>query len=345
MKTLYLLGSRLKQYFLKNKLLFLLFILGGILDTIMVIYCYGNLLPVVTEKNSQELGRREYCVRFDDTAPDLKTVEAFAADPLIDSCAYIIEEGYYACDPDYPLTKLSGSIEFTGPYQVIVPPVAPENIGDEITICGKTFEVIGSAQDFYGGNYYIPYDTFLELGCGERIVRINFFSAERQDPLNDQVLLMTEETFPENTHVGGSAEAYAADDIAETESMLMLTMIVAFLAVLAYIFLLRYIIDSLITENLVSVITGASRGRITTYIFLETTILSLGANGIGLLLHWALYEPLFVKLNVSENIRYTAGDYAFVYLLMLVLSLIVTIPFVMKYLKLSPVAARREHTM
>lgn len=344
MKTLFLLGNRLKQYFLKNKLLFLLFIIGGMLNAVMVIYCYGNLLPVMTERNSQELDRREYCLRFDDVSPDPETVKAFAGNPLIEACTYTAGEGIYTCDPDYPLTRMSGTLEFTGAYQVIVPPMT-KSVGEKITIQGKTFEVIGSALDYYGGSYYIPYETFQELGYGERITRIYFFSAERQEPGSDQVLALIHKTFPENTYVGGGALTYARKDVRMTRFMLGVTVVNAFIAVLAYIFLLRYIVDSIMTENLVSIITGASKGRITAYIFWETLILSLAANGLGLLLHRALYEPVFTKLNITSDLYYRPGDYCFVYLLMLALSLIVTIPFVMKYLKLSPVAARREHEM
>lgn len=348
MKTLYLMWSRVRQYFRNNRLLFLLFFLGGALNAIMVIYGYGNLLPMVSQRNSADWDRREYSIIFENTAPDMETVEAFSENPLVHSCAYVVEEGVRTCDPEYPLTKISGSLNFTEPYQMIVNYTIGKNeatVGDQVDYCGKAFTVIGVATDFYGGNLYIPYDTFLELGCGERITRINLFSAQRQEPGNDQVLKLIEETFPKATHVGGAATSLAQDDIRLTAFTLCVILVNAFLAVLAYLFLLRYIIDSQMTENLVSVIVGASRARLTVYIFWETLLLSMIANGVGLLLHWALYRSVFSKLNISAELSYRAEDYFFVYLMLVALSLATTIPFVLKYLKLSPIAARREHSM
>lgn len=348
MKTLYLMWSRVRQYFRNNRLLFLLFFLGGALNAVMVVYGYGNLLPMVSQRNSTDWDRREYYIRFDESEPDMETVKAFAENPLVHSCAYVVEEGFRTCDPEYPLTRLSGSLDFTEPYQAIVTySINPTgvNIGDRVEFCGKAFTVIGVATDFYGGNLYIPYDTFLELGCGERITRINLFSAQRQEPGNDQVLKLIEETFPEATYFGGVATNYARDDIRFTVFTLCVILVNAFLAVLAYLFLLRYIIDSQMTENLVSVIVGASRGRLTVYIFWETLLLSVTANGVGLLLHWALYRSVFSKLNISAELSYRTEDYFFVYLMLVALSLATTIPFVLKYLKLSPIAARREHSM
>ena len=126
--------------------------------------------------------------------------------------------------------------------------------------------------------------------------------------------------------------------------MLCLIITNAFLAVLAYLFLLRYIVDSQMAENLVSLILGASKSQIILCIFWESMILALVANGAGLLGHWLLYEKIFIHLNVYSDLSYRAGDYFFVYLVMVLLSLATIIPFVMKYLKLSPVAARQKYS-
>jgi len=98
----------------------------------------------------------------------------------------------------------------------------------------------------------------------------------------------------------------------------------------------------MINETIVAMIVGASKVRMTVYIFWETLLLSVGANVLGLLMHRVLYVPVFQKLNITENLSYTAADYVLILLVLLALSLLITIPFAMKYLKLSPIAARRE---
>ena len=309
MKTLYLIYSRIKQYFLNNRVLFLLFLLGGVLNAVMVIYSYGNLLPVVFQRNTQEWDNREYSIRFDDLAPELERVKMFSNHPLITACAYEVEEGVSACDLNYPLEKTSGTLEFTEPYQMIVPYGANKSVGDTVVFCDETFTVIGTAVDFYGGNIYIPYDTFVKIGCAERITRIKCFSAQRQEFGDDKVVALIDEMLPENTHVGGAANHIAKDDVEISEFMLCLIITNAFLAVLAYLFLLRYIVDSQMAENLVSLILGASKSQIILCIFWESMILALVANGAGLLGHWLLYEKIFIHLNVYSDLSYRAGDY------------------------------------
>ena len=77
MKALYLMYSRIKQYFLKNKLVFILFVLGGMLNTIMLSYCYGNLLTVVLTRNSTDQSYMTYTYNYKDGTVTADEVKAF----------------------------------------------------------------------------------------------------------------------------------------------------------------------------------------------------------------------------------------------------------------------------
>lgn len=363
MKMIYLFACRLKQYFLRNRLLFSLFVVGGILNSVAAAYCYGNLLPAVANRYSQDSIYREYLVRFDKmegellqgyeldgwtgaepTPPRLEDVEAFSSHALIDYCTIQASDRVCTYIGDRPFVVLSGNAEFTAPHQVIVGSAAFEStdltVGSKITIAGISFEVIGVVTA-HGLRYFIPYDTFQELGMTERIMNVSAVSVQRHNPHKDPVMDLIEKSFPYCTYRGGPD--YHLVDASATELKLPGIVINAFISFLAYAFLLRYLVDSMLDESIISLVVGASRAQMITLIFWEATVLSVGANGAGLLFHWLLYKPLFEKINLSATLTYGVADYAILCLAMLVFSLIITIPFVLKYLKLSPISARREH--
>ena len=360
MKTLYLIGSRLRQYILKNKVLFILLLIGGILNGVGMAYCYGNLLPLIATRDSQGAEYRGYSILFQkkpetlggvwepaDISTDLETIEKFKNNPLIESCIFTNDNDYVcAYDDNYPKLLLGGTDEFTDPYQVLVYEQHQANVGDTIKLRGHDFEVIGKCS-FGAPGCLIPYDTYVSLGYAENTFRIYATSKERyagKGSSEDPVLDLINELFPNNT--GASAAWGIKHDQFVTEDTLAAIpgiVLNAFMAMLAYAFLLRYLIDSLLDETIVSIIVGASRLRMTVYIFWEALLLSVTANGLGLLVHRLLYVPLFQRINLAEDLRYYLSDYALLLGVIVAFSLVITVPFSLKYLRLSPIAARREH--
>ena len=340
MKTLCLFGNRLKQYYLRNKLVFCLFIVGGIINAVMLTYCYGNLVWRNANRNSQSLQLREYAVTFGETLPSMEDIDRFMDSPLIASCVITDGSGVCAYDGKYPMTRLSGTIEFTEPYQVIVPPTAKLSKGDTYLYQGVSFQVIGTGTSSYG-SYYIPWETFLQLCDLTKVNRIHIISSTHESASNDRVVALANSIFPYASYIGGNA--YISDQLEANQAEQMLPVIVlnAFLSVIAYSFLLHYLVDSRIHETIVCMMVGASKARMLQITFWEVTVLSLGANGLGLLLHYLLYEPVFTLLNITPDLRYTASEYFMLCLVLLVLSLFAIIPIMLKYLRLSPVAARR----
>lgn len=360
MKTLYLIGSRLRQYILKNKALFILLLIGGILNGVGMAYCYGNLLPLIATRDSQGAEYRSYSILFQkkpdtpgdawqpaDISTDLETIEIFKNDPLIESCIFTNGTDWIcAYDENYPKLMLGGTDEFTDPYQVLVYEQHKANVGDTINLRGHDFKVIGKCS-FGAPGCLIPYDTYVSLGYAENTYRMYATSKERyagKGSSEDPVLDLIKELFPNNT--GASAAWGIKHDQFVTEDTLAAIpgiLLNAFMAMLAYSFLLRYLIDSLLDETIITIIVGASRLRMTVYIFWEALLLSAAANGLGLLVHRLLYEPLFRRINLAAELVYRASDYALMLGVIVVFSLVIAIPFAMKYLRLSPIAARREH--
>lgn len=343
MKKLVLLLNRLRQYYLRNKLLFVLFILCGAVNTVAVTYSYGNLMPLVANRAREDTQYRSYTVVFENEPAQLEKIEEFRRHAFIESCIFYDGTGVYAFDEAYPMIKLNGTLEFTNPYQVIVPQSAVVSPGQEIKIDGVSFEVVGAAVCGVGDGYFIPYDTYLEMGYGQRITKLRLYSVERQDIHNDRVVALINEMFPKNTGIHSVANQLYHTERDASVDWIRLIVFNAFLSAVAYAFLLYYILDTLHTENAISLLLGASKVRITVSILVEAVLLSASANGIGLLLHRLLYRSVFTGLNITPELQYTLGDYAFIYLLMLSLSLLTALPLILRGWKLSPMEARQKH--
>ena len=339
MNGLYLLCLRLKQYATKHWHIFALFLLSGILNTIAVLYCYGNLLPTVAARNSQELQYRNYLVVFDQ-ATSLKNVEPLVENPLIQAIAVSGGDSVYACLGDYPRTFSSGTGEFSAAFQMVVPLVDEKSVGDVVTYQNREFTVIGIASG-QGPGRVIPYETWAELNGTESVQRVYFLAAEHQNMNNDGVLKLLYEAFPQ-AYIGGPA--VSMHDSEEEVSQMKFTIIGinAFLSTLAHTLLLHYMLSSLRRENVIMRILGASRQEMRQRLFREAFLLSVANVGVGILIHILFYDSIFVSLNLYPHITYGVRDYGIVSLLLLSLALITVIPMALREALVTPDAAKRR---
>lgn len=123
MKKMYLLSHRLLRYFEKNKVIFILFLVGGILSSLTLTYMYENFMPSIANSNSQEIYYREYTVS--------------------DSGIGKINEGFSGYD-FYALKNVSLTV----------------NDGEFVSVCGASgsgkttlLNVIGCLDTYDGGTY------------------------------------------------------------------------------------------------------------------------------------------------------------------------------------------------
>ena len=340
MKALFMLCQRMKQYYMKNKGIFLLFLIGGLFNSVMVTYCYGNLVPSVSNRSIEGPDYMEYMVNFSNESPSIDAVEQLRGNSLIQSCRlYDNINDIYSFHPDYPLTMLKGTSAFTQMYQVIVPSTQERNIGEYMEIAGQRFLIIGVAV--YG--YHIPEESFIELIGKDGIRQLQVYAAERQPAENDLVEQLIVAAFPELTSISGPLYSIRVREARDSEYWVNLIIGQAFVAILSYTFLLRYLLISLRKENVVSLILGASKLRIAITIFQDAFVLGALANATGVLLHRILYGPVFRPLNIEPSIYYTAQDYCFIFLIMTVLSLITAIPVVLRETVSTPAAVKKRN--
>lgn len=341
MKTLYLMGNRLKQYYFRNKLLFVLFVLGGALNAISVAYCYGNLVPAVRDRYSTDPAYRDYTVSFANQPAAMEDIARLEESPLIEACTYTSGNRIYCYTDDYPWECLGGTDQLTAPDQALVSHPADQAIGSMVRVEDQKFQVVGLVSNGDGGTVFISKEAFASLGYTENIVRVRIIAAQRQSSENDAVVQLIQEVFPYHTEISGRHVMSIATEERLSQQFLGLITINAFLAAVSFAFLLRYLIDSLMGETAVSVIVGATRAKMAAMATIEAMLLTLASAGIGLLLHKLLYNPVFSKLNMSGTITYGAGDYWLMLLLFVVLSVITAVPIMWRYLRVSPVTARK----
>ena len=71
MKVLQLVFFRIIQYFKSNKLIFVLFVIGGILCSLTFIYFYGNIITIRNISGSNEELLRTYEIYLNEPAEEL----------------------------------------------------------------------------------------------------------------------------------------------------------------------------------------------------------------------------------------------------------------------------------
>ena len=355
MKFIFQIVSRMSQYFQKNKLIFTLFILGGIINAIVLTYSYGNLVRVVLNRDSGDPAYRRYTIQFKETPASLTDIAPLLSDPLMESvmpgCALTPEQAgfggggfyyLYVYHDAYPLNIIAGTNQFTGSDQILAPINCMKKIGDTVTLLGRTFTIIGKVQGI--DDYYTSWEAMEEIGMGDSIVKILAVSAQRQAYGPDKVTKLIDAKLPHRSSISDENDRSTKKAIEDSSSEIIEILAAYLVAALSYIFLLRHLVDSMMVENIISQIVGASKVSVVVLIFWEIMVLVLFANGIGLLLHGLLYQPVFSAINISQDLQYYLGDYLRIILLILVASLLVSIPLAISYIKKTPVEARRKRS-
>lgn len=344
MKMLYLFFHRLARCFRQNKGFFLLFLLGGIINALVFAHLYGTL-PNVVNRTSTARYYRSYAAlpseytTFDEAGDTFsEMLESPLFEAVIPENNYAVEEHVHiivcaAFTGEPTLVKATGSMTFTEPGQIIVPYDCAASVGETITLQDKRFTIIGKHNDH---DYYISSSDY--LACFDGFTSIHVYSTQRYPSLNNPVSEYLSAHFPKYA----VPNIYYLYDDSLTTSGLQSMCLAFLICTVSFLFLMRYMIDSLMGENIISMIVGAPRSAIVTMVFWECLLLFLLANSAGLLLHWLLTPSFFSKFQVVPDLVYTGGDYLNMTVITFVIILISLLPMLRKYTRLSPVRARQE---
>ena len=362
MKLWLLIRSRIRQYWVSNRTIFVLFLIGGIISSVMFCYFYGNMLDYMGYRTSND--DRSYGIHnlYYETLSEEEIVGVYEKIDQIYASDLIERVRIYHWFSENPNGKdaveggaprgtigigadLTNHLSFqvmvghsdfdANPEGVVYPDGAGKTVGDPIVIGGKTLTGIGRHN---GSEYYVSYETLRELKLP--IGHIYITATRRQDPDNDPVQAMLQKLFPEchvDAHFHGQTQA-------NQQSVLMLSMIsiVYGASMLAYMFLLRFLMDANVNHTVISRIVGAGKWQILGICFGEAVTLCAVVDLLGIGIHRLFYDSIFPKLNKQADLVYLPQDYLYIFLAMLAIGMVVALFFVIKYASLSPAASRRH---
>ena len=362
MKTLTLLASRLMQFSLKNKIVFFLFILGGVLNSIMFAYLYGNLRPIVSNYNSTDYNYRKYTVfcngnvideGFEPLNPDKNYVSEDDINALIDTGLFetIIVDSLYCqsnTDDSIPLESIcaciygntdcltveNGTNIFVSNNQTVMSNVSGSSVGGTIMLRGEEFEIIGRSSDL-NISCLVTAEKYRELDPYTN--HLILISKSRWHLSNDAPSKALRALFPKYYISGLYAEE---TDLAYSNQVLPPILINFAVTMIAFVFLLDYLTSLISNENTISIIVGARPITVAVMAVLEGTVLSIITIISGLLLHYLLYNVLFSQFIMGLTLNYSLQHYLEMLLLMTVVSIMIMIIRSLKYLKMAPLRLR-----
>lgn len=359
MKLLQMISSRVRQYWVNHRLIFLLFLMGGILSSVMFCYFYGNMSSTMSNRTAAERYERNYGVsdlpKEWSTAEILEKAELLYENDLIEfvTVEYRLYEhagglemvedsgakhGSISAEVGNDVFTLciNGNTDLDGNSDgVVVPDISTKAVGDPITIDGKKLTVIGKHTLW---DYFISFDSYRELGIP--VDRMSVTAVELHDFENDPVRAMLEEVLP--GALINAPDQYEVFDISSTVIMMTLLTIVYGASMLAFMFLLRFLMDANVNSTVISRIVGAKKWQILGLCFGEAAALCALVDAAGIGIHMLLYDSFFSNLNKQEGLIYQPQDYLSIFLAMLCVGMVVALGFVVKYAVLSPAASRRH---
>ena len=353
MKNLYLFRKRIGQYIHHNTTLFVFFVIMGIINTLIFIYAYGNFLPIVANRNSEENVYRKYrvhlqvgdssVVSYENYDKIRDRVESLSENSLVKEVEIETQTddgadvSIFVNDTEN-LVALRGSAEITSPYEIVAAMGSGAEIGSKVLIGGTAFTVIGESSY---SSWCISYDAVDDLKFD--VGTIYVISKKRYDAQDYTIQNLISESFPEASVRG--PDGYARNESRMSGMYIALMCIGYFIETISFTSLLYYIMSNGAKENVATAIVGATPVRITWMIYREGFALSIAPILLAMVIHCSLYKSVLSKFNFAENISYIAQDYLWIFLAMSVLIGVVLGGYSLKYHKKSVIALKTENAV
>ena len=377
MRTAYLIINRIRQYFVRNKAIFIIFVIGGIINAAVFAYMYGNLIMAVKNKDTDDFWRKSYRVIFNAAEtenglikplePEINYVSDSDIQEMIDSGIFeSISIGSFSgrygqmentglplsvgtvVQGSCNLNKIKGSLELSEDadliidYGLIIDGGNMYSPGESVIIGGRSFRIAGVFSGAYGLSTAIITETaYKDIGCLTNSVWCTSVENWHGDNKTNVPYDFLRELFPDGYIIDNGA-GYSEMESRFQNNGLTISLIIYAVSTVSFVFLLLYMADSLRRENAASLIVGANPGRISSIVFLEGSLLSFVTMLVGLFIHILLFEPFFSRFSVSASLYYRPLDYLSMACIMLLINAAVILPVSMKYKNLSPNEIRRK---
>ena len=360
MKWLSLIKSRLAQYFVSNKLIFIIFILGSVVCGTGFLHLYGNFTSAFILQRDMSMSGRTFTVGFSDTkAPSREAIAQIIQREKIslETCLVKAREEetggrlLAVAAGKQSFISIDGQKKFTdeemetGSPVVIIPAVfvhQPDGLEKEagtLTIGGTTLEIVGrNNSDF---DYYVPAKTFDNLGLPVEsllLVTPNFLNEKEDAALVNRLAAL----FPGVEYIDSPGAVAQRAQRQQLGAQLVMLCAVYALSIFSFLFLMKYMIDRSRMENVVYGIVGCSRDEMMQLTLLENVCLSGISALLSIGIHIALKKPVFDKISL-QAFTYAPRDYLLCFIMMVLVSLVVSIPFIIKVRKHSLIMVKNSY--
>lgn len=339
MKTLYIILSKLKSVIAGNVFFFAMLFAGILACNLMFTYVYGLVMQLYEKDKAPDIalyyssgeqhGAKEIADKLKeyDISIDFYMSldsENCAVGSLVDNSELEEFPIRARADADSYFYLSTGNItDINKPGTVIAPyGLGGVAVGDSITLNGREFLVVGCSGV---PAFIMSQSTFEESGFKPEMASIdtpvrNINKILRMIP----VLLGTGYEY-ENVSISGIDDA--------TKGQLFFVLIIYLTCVMAFLFLMITIYDSSAYELNIYEMLGASRGKLLFIIGGVMFIFLAFSSLVSQILHAALYDIFFSKLNILGDFSYTVGDYAALFFITL-LSVFIFV-FIYIYIRVS----------
>ena len=377
MKIVQLAFYRVIHYFQENKLIFFLYLLGSITCVITFIYFYGNAMPNKYAEARNSLAFRQYYVTLnqaqnlkqDDFAflkdSDLQDInlESGSLGKIVLKTASLPGGPATPDNPDnndnqvditmqaymYGGTKIyneRGRCDFSqeelksGKNVVILPSLMEDTFksGADFSIKGVRYEMIGVHTISTG--FYIPYQAYIKHGYTTKKFTVTLNKALSKDGSSEFTKNLYKQ-FPNSSIIDPTN--YFNSISGQSPLMLLLLSVVYLISIASFLFLLKYLSDKNRSENVIYTMIGASKKNVMKIMVAENLLISFFSAVIAVALHSVFYSSFFSKINTIENITYQLNDYLVVFIFVLFLSVLTSVPFLISYSRNSIIHSKNKY--
>lgn len=357
MKTLLVISSKIKGYWSENRLIFILMLTGTVLSSIVFIYLYGNTMPHKINEAMNTDAKRQFAVRVSDSVGE---------DDLffLDNAGYVVQDVMLMAYPDfdydfsvfrYEIDPMLITFRDNNKGNTVYFDLFDnDKLGDDAIILsknyldisamginGREYEIVNKIGNLSDGMIFMPIESYMRNG----IITLDIVYILESIPSGKEmkhIRALLQDRFPEGFYLN------AAESFIQTERGMIVTEsfkmgLLYILAVFTFIFLYKYMVDMSAFDYVIYSLAGASKRKTMLLISAELMIISSASSIIAILLHIALQNSLFLKLNVLQNLHYSFLDYLILFLAIMFLSVLCALPFVVVIVRKTLIEAKTHY--
>ena len=344
MKYLLIVFDRIINVFKERRGLMCLYMSSYILCVLVFIYLYNNYSPMVNRLARNDSNDRYYSLQLFPTKIEITAMNDLIIqyDPeYIVYCSNIDDITVMAYYNDQVLLgTVYGRTTFDGhACDEIIFPENTEKYGyrpSKVLLNEKEYDVFGWTAS--------PYEAVISCdGYEKNEFETNEIEIYLKNTLSE---MKSEELLSELTAILPvesvlCPEIYM-DETITNNSVIVLCLTVGFCAVMiVFGFLVKYIVEEERRNNLILLLVGASRAEMALIVISEQFMMNLCFSVLASLLHRVLFTTILDSLNLYPGITLEISGYLFVISLTSLVSLLITMPYLIHALHENVISYRR----